>query len=300
MTRSHSAAGGPSKRSDLSFVCGIAFLVMLGILSCPVRADKDVVREKQVLTERLDSLELEKQMRKRKGLPLEDLEKASERLKDSIVAARRQLSSGEEGTQQAGDSAQAAKSADTQSASAAQDWRRLLPRNMFDWIVVAVGGVAIISGIILVVGLIGLASRGVRKKKKSVAPLHEKFPHTASVDLLRTNPKVPPAPAESEDDRVTSIRQRMDGSVERQPEDDDVRETEPGLTARPSQPRERKSADTPLSGDAGPDPAETRKLVVAASQQGLDVQEISRRFHLSADQVSLILRIARHTEGKGQ
>jgi hypothetical protein len=92
----------------------------------------------------------------------------------------------------------------------------------------------------------------------------------------------------------------MDGSIERQPEDDDVRETEPGMPARPAQPREEKSADNPLSGDAGPDPAETRKQVVAASQQGLDVQEISRRFHLSADQVSLILRIARHTEGKGQ
>ena len=49
------------------------------------------------------------------------------------------------------------------------------------------------------------------------------------------------------------------------------------------------------------DPQELKKpQVLEASRQGLDVSEISRRFHLSADEVSLILRMARKDDTRPQ
>ena len=36
--------------------------------------------------------------------------------------------------------------------------------------------------------------------------------------------------------------------------------------------------------------------VLQAAKKGLDVSEISRRFHLSSDEVSLILRMARRDD----
>ena len=53
---------------------------------------------------------------------------------------------------------------------------QFLPRTPFDWVVVMVGCIAIVSGIILMLGLIGFLSKGLKKKKIPPKTLHDLFP----------------------------------------------------------------------------------------------------------------------------
>ncbi len=273
----------------LSQRCAAAFFVAFGLLTCNLGAQQGAVQKLRIFAERLDSLELEKQMRKRQGKSLEDLERAADLIKDSIVGERRQISSGEENSALPAEAGDTEKSRSATSPTAVAGLQRWLPKNVFDWIVVAVGGVAIISGAVLVIGLLGLVSRRLRKKK-SAAPLHEMFPRASRPPNLVDSPKVQVDSADSGEDRVELIRQRIQTSEQSSVDG-------PG---GPAIPLDLGNTGEGTASERSADPAQIRNKVIAASLEGLDVLEISRRFHLSADQVSLILRIARHAKGKSQ
>jgi hypothetical protein len=255
------------------------------LVVCCFAADQSYIQKRQLLTEKLDSLELEKQIRKRSGQPLEDLDKIAEQVKDSLVVSRRQIASGEESRQLSVEAAP-----DTVALSPQQAWRRFVPKSMFDWIVVAVGVVAVISGLVLVVDLMGLFFRRARKKKKSAPPLHEMF--TAIAPLQSAVPKVPTGATDSRDDGLEQIRRRIRKSQN---------SIETGGAVGPAKEQiDANRGGTGFAADTGDDPAETKNRVIAAAREGLDVQEISRRFHLSVDQVSLILRISRTDKTGGR
>jgi len=58
-----------------------------------------------------------------------------------------------------------------------RDFRKYLPQNTFDWIVVIVGFVAIIAGGILFIGLVGIAWKKIfGKKKQPLKTMHDIFP----------------------------------------------------------------------------------------------------------------------------
>jgi hypothetical protein len=281
-------AGGPA------FLLRAILLLSISSLGvCCFAADQSYVQKRQLLTEKLDSLELEKQIRKRSGQPLEDLDKAAEQVKDSLVASRRQIASGEESGQQTVEAAP-----DTLLSSPQPAWRRFVPKNMFDWIVVAVGIVAIISGVVLVVGLVGLFLRRARKKKKPAPPLHEMFAAGAGSPSQSAIPKVPTGTTESKDDGLDQIRQRIRKSQNSTATGGGLSGRENSLPA-PELPDANRGGAS-FADDTGHDPAETKNRVIAAAREGLDVQEISRRFHLSVDQVSLILRISRTDKPGGR
>ncbi|MBD3319874.1 MAG: hypothetical protein GF350_02135, partial [Chitinivibrionales bacterium] len=143
-------------RSPASFhsVCVVFFLFLS---FCFATDDLHGVKER--LTARLDSIELEKQKRKREGAAIEKLEKQSALLKDSIDRLKKRLF--------AIDPATIEQKAEEmgQSASNQNFFASLMPRNPFDWIIVVIGGIAILCAIILVVGLMKM--RGLGRKKKS-------------------------------------------------------------------------------------------------------------------------------------
>ena len=60
----------------------------IGSLDSIAGQDDNVISRKEILSARLDSLEMEKQIRKRKGEPLGDLEDECRRVHDSIAALR--------------------------------------------------------------------------------------------------------------------------------------------------------------------------------------------------------------------
>jgi hypothetical protein len=282
--RSPADSGGTR---PLSFLChamhlGFISLCLIGLLCGSSFAQNDVTARKRVLTEKLDSIDLEKQLRKRKGESLEDLEKAAAMLKDSITAVKRLMPSGSQTSEGTTDSSKAGMAAGENTPGWLLALKKFLPKTFFDWMVDIVGFVAIVSGIVLIIGIFGLLTKGFKKKNKAPPQpktLHDIFPRSYAADAYDRIPKVPLGPAEEKEETIQSLRKRI--------EDDE------GVLATVDDRPEPSAATGGTDAKTVRDPVEIKKQVVQASRQGLDVSEISRRFHLSSDEVSLILRIAR-------
>jgi hypothetical protein len=132
--------------------------VVLLLTSGAALARADVLAQKKiVLNARLDSLEMEKQNRKRQGRPLAQLDSISATLKDSMNTLKQAIAL-------TGDSVAPATFADTAAVDTSKpsflDKLKKahllppLPKTMFDWIIVSVAFIAVLSGIVLLFGLL--------------------------------------------------------------------------------------------------------------------------------------------------
>ena len=220
---------------------------------------------KRFLSEKLDSIEVEKQLHKRKGESIEELEKAAESLKDSIAAIRGRLPASPQPAESAPGSGLTIANRPQQTPGWTGPIGRYLPKTFFDWMVDVVGLAAIISGIVLVFGIVGMFSRRFRKKnsRPSAQPLRDTLPHSAAARSYEKNAQVAGRGSEEDEGDVAALRRRVEGVPD--------------------------AVEDPLPKD----PFRVKARVVRAARQGLDNQEIARRFHLSVDEVSLILRISR-------
>ena len=240
----------------------------------------DFAAQKSMLLQKLDSLDVEKQVLKRKGQSIEDLEKLSATIKDSIAGLKKELALGE------GVSLSATlPDVPTGIGQYIKDIRKYLPQNTFDWIVVVVGFIAIIAGLILFVGLIGMLWKKVfRGKKQPLKTMHDIFPQTVESSDAEYLSKSGGPDAESSGMKIDLLRQRI----------------------------KEESAVVPMAG-FGPDavrqdvssektaePADLKNRILLAAEQGADISEISKKFHVSVDQVSLILRVARQEKEADQ
>lgn len=238
---------------------------------------QELVARKRVLSARLDSLEMLKQARKRQGRELAELEENVSRVKDSIAAVRAEVAALTPASQVAPPLEPGADGFLGRLAS-------LRPQGILDWVIVAVGAVAVLSGIVLVVGLLHTIVGGSRRRPKRARPSRSVpapsvRPRSAS-PAAGVPPTVSGAPADIDSEGLESLRQRMHDDIERIRRFDE--EHSPFDSERPA------PAPEPVDEGAG----EVRDRVLAAARQGLDVQEISRRLHLSVDQVALILRVS--------
>jgi hypothetical protein len=290
-------------------LCIISVCIM-GLLSEAACAQNDAAARKRVLTEELDSIDLEKQLRKRRGESLEDLEKAAEVLKDSVAALKRQVPQGGQVSEATADSGVAATASGGNSSQWIQLFQKILPKTFFDWMVDVVGFIAIVSGVVLFIGIFGLLSKGLKKKKKTPPlpkTLHDIFPRSYAADAYDRIPKVPAGSAEENNETIASLRKRIEDAPAKDRQDDGVLATvdlDAGKDDVPGKPgRSGSNTITPPDSSFGEsfgeraskDPLKLKEQVIQAAKGGLDVSEISRRFHLSADEVSLILRVARQS-----
>ena len=113
------------------------------------------------LRQRLDSLEVEKQTLKRLGKPLFELEAAASRLRDTLLAMRPNTTLPEQPQSSSGKSFSLPFSLLTSISGIP-----FAPRNFFDWFIIATGVVALVSGFLLVIGILHTA----RAKKRRAAP----------------------------------------------------------------------------------------------------------------------------------
>jgi hypothetical protein len=266
---------------------GVLCVCIAGLTGFGTVASQTITQKKRTLTEQLDSLDLEKQLRKRKGLSLDELEKAAEQIKDSIALLRKQLASGDEGDVEAADRSE--NPGEVPQTGFLKDFQRFLPKNVFDWVIVAVGGVAIISGIVLIFGLFGMLSKRFSRKRPP-RTLNEMFPQAQGGDAAQGIPKVPQGYAELNNKQAETIRKRIQETASN---DNDVTGSAGNAAGAAAAYSGTPSRSAPAAPDDDRNPRDVKNQVVEAARQGLDVQEISRRFHLSADEVSLILRMAR-------
>jgi hypothetical protein len=165
------------------------------------------------------------------------------------------------------------------------DIRKYLPRNAFDWIVAVVGFIAIIAGLILFVGLMGMAWKKVfREKKQPLKTMHDIFPQTVENSDAGYLSESGGPDTEARDKSIDFLRQR-------------IKEESAGASLTDPKPN---AVRPDISGETSVDSAGLKKRIVLAAEQGGDIPEISRKFHVSIDQVSLILRVARQEKEADQ
>jgi hypothetical protein len=224
-------------------------------------AHEDPAGHFRAISQTLDSLDLEKQARKRTGRSIQELESKQAILFDSLHILKKKL----------------------QSTSPAPVTVRKIasipfpPQNIFDWIIMIVGAAAAISGVMLVIGVL----RNIAGRKKS-PPARPAGKVTYSLkDIMST-----PSPLKDEDPEPAVSAQENNPA-------DDLRQR---VASTQYESRlQGKSGDIDKLVEPDPEPQQLNELefnVLQAAKDGVSVQEISRRFHISADHVSLILRIS--------
>ena len=139
-------------------------------------ASNELSARKRAFTEKLDSIDLEKQLHKRKGESLEDLEKAARSAQGLVAALKRQSAQIRAARYRSHeDRGKSHDGSGGNSSSRIQPFQKYLPKTFFDWIVDIVGFIAIVSGVVLLIGIFGLISKGLKKKKKAL-PIHQAAP----------------------------------------------------------------------------------------------------------------------------
>ena len=222
-----------------------------------------IVETKRKLSERLDSLDLEKQMKKRHGISIRDIEIRQAKLIDSIQVVRQAI--------------QTKAPEPLRPLSAKAKLLFFKPASLFDWIILIVGAIAAISGILLIYGIFKSLTRrqtpsGNKKSKPGKPAPIPKQPLESNARLTQTE--------QSGTELLANLRQRMDaGQI--------VSKADAKPTVFPED--LHKSNETANPKDQSEN-LESR--IMQAAQDGLDIQEISRRFQVSADHVSLILKIS--------
>jgi hypothetical protein len=299
---SHGSFQSSGQRSAL-------MLLFIAALFClDLSGQQDMAQKKRIFAEKLDSIDIEKQLRKRKGESIVGLERLAESYKDSIADLKMQMAQGNEALETKNESRDtSARGAGQGIFSQISGVFKFLPRTLFDWVVVIVGCIAIVSGIILFVGLIGLLSKGFTRRKKPPRTLHDLFPQIPERTAEDVFPKVGETTAEENNETIDLVRKRMQETAVSESEKNSILaifdEQSRGAGQVPDAPavsgpsdREQKAA----SAKEWKNTPDIKKQVVRAMQEGLDVSDISKKFHISADEVSLILRLARQDDNRTQ
>ena len=248
----------------------------LGSLDSIAGQDDNPLSRKGILSARLDSLEMEKQISKRKGEPFGNLEDECRRVHDSIAALRADIT----GTDESGPQHKKAMGEESFIVSLFSSF--LKPTNIFDWIIIAVGFIALLSGVVLLIGITrSIFKRSGRKSSSSLYPPQKKT-HT---EKLRKNiHEIPPSEADRSADKsdkdIDTLRRRMHKDIE------NIQRF--NTAESPFSPQDDVSESLADQGKIDT----IRENVIRAAKEGLDIQEISRKYHISVGQVSLILRVA--------
>lgn len=251
---------------------------LIGAATVPCRAANPVA-ERERLVARLDSLEVVKQHHKRRGLTLADLERQTARIKDSLAALKEQIESG---------TVEAPRGSLPSARFVLPDLPldTLRPASAFDWVIVSVGAVALLSGLILLIGLLrGLFTKGARRKKKqqvSVIP-RQTAPPPNPARPKAEGPPPPPPRTDTTNDDIAFLRDRIAASEPK----------------KASTPPPHLNPQTPTSLQESSAEDDIKNKVLAAAREGLSISQISRRFHIGADHVALILKVAGREGGKG-
>jgi hypothetical protein len=267
-----------NNRSVLCFLVPI-FFIRFSYCNTSNYDISQISTTKHYLTQQLDSLDLQKQIRKRNGLSVTEIEQRQIEIKDSLALLKEHI--------------QKAATAPTPIVSKRQSKHTLFskPDNLFDWIIVIVGIIAIFSGSMLISGIVrSLHSKS--KYRKKTAP-HQQIlstnrePPTSAFPLYnrdgRTAPGPGPDPAVSFPDTLAldQLRQRIGTPpADSSPQTDGV----PHLTA--------PIASASLPDDKLQQSTNIEQQIIAAARDGLDITALSRKFHLSSDHIALILKVA--------
>jgi hypothetical protein len=256
---------------QVSFIAFLMVIPLNAMPDNPNNPDSSVINKRLHLIAQNDSIDLLKQSYKRKGLPLTELEEKQDSIHDTLKSINKQI--------------QNSKPSSVQTSLLLDliSYIPMKPNTIFDWIIIIVGIIAVISGLFLIFGIFSMAAsrKKATQKKKSLqyntpAPHKTPAPATQPIDELR-------ALAKNTSDSVHQLRRQLKNT-----------EYEKNAPApEPVKPHpEEEMPPLLLSDQAHKNDAQIEHKIIDAASNGLNPQEISKKFHISTDQISLILKVA--------
>jgi type II secretory pathway pseudopilin PulG len=225
------------------------------------------VERLRLLCEKIDSIEVEKQVKKRNGLPLIELEAKTADFRDSIKTIRLELGQG----------AAPIAAAAPESKESPQDYiKKLLPgpkNKIYDRILLAVGVVTIFIGIFFFFAVFAFKARSRKQtasqnQTKRVAAQYEEVQKKVAAAQSAYPDSFSNTPSES-----AALASAIPPSAQTVP-----KTVPPAMQPHP--PAQTSESDL-------------KNLVLKAGKEGLEAKEISKRYHISIDQVALILKMAK-------
>ena len=317
----------------MRFVSAMLFALVLFTTTLTAAPDTSLFARRAAMSRVLDSLEFEKQLGKRQGKALDGLEQRCRLLRDSLDLLRASAigaSFSPQDTQAAADGSlppvlaekpvlppllKLLVPADLQDRAAAL----IHPRTFFDWFILLVSVIAIGSGLILLLGIVGAVRDKMRhprvKRRGLPGPASSMLPARQSApSKIPSPPKNAPAKSAPVDanaaalDLLSRLKDVKPVATE-PPKSPPVLPSAPAPVASsgtdsadPLQAlRMRMRGEEPVAAEqppaAHPDPVviasevPMRQQVVDAHGLGLTAPEIAKGLHLSLDQVNLILRV---------
>ncbi len=250
----------------LRLSCLILSVVWVTALSASEQGPfMELTAKKAGLSRILDSLQIEKQIRKREGRSIGGLDVRTAALRDSIEAVRRRLASLDA----------IRHDADLEDAGSVLStiplWQ---PRTAFDWMIVAVAVTAAGSGMLLLFGILASLRKAGRRRRKSGARPSAKqarMEPRRRIPVSSREERAPEAFSAHDPEEIDSIRYRI---------------------ARDTGHFAAVSDHSSLVSSGGAAPKTTRARIVACLRKGLTVQQTARELQVSIDQVNLVSRIA--------
>jgi len=256
----------------------LSFLFILLIMRGSSEATVSTPAERiNVLSRSIDSLDILKQELKRNGRPISELERSQTIMRDSLSILHNVM----------------------QKASK-QPMRTDKPASSrpdtFDWIIIFVGIVALFSGLIFIAGTLRSPTKRRKRALQTAAaapqgisyPLRNIKETTVGAAYPEYQTSVPAdTPAAGTDYAALS------GATE------SGWKNLPGIQYGNRQPEAapQAAARSPLNEAEQEEKETVESRVLKASRSGLDIQAISRKFHLSTDHVALIIKMAESSHG---
>lgn len=232
-----------------------------------------LTEQKKQLSITLDSLDLLKQDRKRAGHTFTDLDLKQNLIRDSLQLIRSKI--------------QHATSTDSKSFKTPKSLQKILSSyTAFDWFLVILATSALFAGILL---LYGVMSKMLTNKRKEPLVKPSQRRQFQVENPIKSQPTIGSGPG-SNDYSTTIKLQNI--------EDTSYNESAPNVVANfPTQP-DFKADDISSKKSTSEIKNELEQKVVNAVFLGMSIQEVSRKFHLSSDHVSLIIKLSENTKSK--
>jgi hypothetical protein len=247
---------------------GLILLFKGNTLAVEQKATAAAIELRSRLVQKIDSLDIEKQRLKRSGENFGDIEIQQTLYNDSLLALKQSIQSGLQ---------QPTRQEPAQPSFAISDF--VNPQSSLDWVILITSSIAILSFMFMIIAIIKTRRKNNLIKKK------------AAVQLKRTAIKQAPVVGTGRDQSLPSVLPQIDplDQIKKKMHEasDYYDKTEP---PRPSTKQIRAIANV--------EKEDIEALVYEEYKKGVDIHEISKAFQISADHVSLLLKIRGITPNK--
>jgi hypothetical protein len=232
----------------------------------PIPSEKRI----NILIQTMDSLEVEKQIKKRNGESIVDLEEKTSGLRDSVRSLRLAMQVQTK-----------TPVADAPKKFSMAELKQMFfkARSIFDWIVIGAGALAIFAFFVLLIGMFRtLFKKPVRPPILPATVRQRALPSSEPQSGVRKG-TISSSKSEESTDTLTRLRQRVIADTAKVP-------SRMASVAAASY----AANTTEKVNDSDKD---IHNQVLEAVQKGIEVKEISRQLHIPADQVTLIIKMAK-------